>query len=374
MVLSNCQLLTFSKKSVRKEMTEILLEVKKMLQVAVLTGGGCAAGLDSFLEGFVKSLHRRDIRILGISNGWDGLLQNQPKLEILEWQTVEGLVRSGGTIIGTSRANPLQNEESLQQVLVSFEKMGPPEGLVAAGGDDTLTVALALSERGLKIIGVPKTMDLDLAGTGYSLGFWAYNEAVFQMLPRYIETLKAHRRVGVLELFGRHSGFTVVTAGIAGGACYLAIPEVEIDLDQVVTRVKVFYDRHHWALVVVGEAVVIEAADEGKIDEHGNELLFQRRTGEFLARAIEQLSGIETRFFQATHPFRGQPSAYDALIGFRLGLKAGEMVLAGDWGKMLSVQGDEICSVSLAAFRPRRRITKGSSWYDLVQRRNEGLI
>lgn len=340
-------------------------------KVAVLTGGGCAPGLDPFLEGFTKRATNAGFTVLGIEHGWEGLLSPGPKAYQLTLDNIEGVVRCGGTLIGTSRANPFQDEESEKLAIENLEKLGI-EGLVVAGGDDTLSVAEKLLQRGINVIGVPKTMDLDLSGTDYSMGFWAYNEAVFQMLPGFIETLRAHHRVGVLELFGRHSGFTVVVAGIAGGACYIAIPEIEIDLDELFARVSESYQRNQWALVVVGEAASIETEDQGKIDEYGNELLFQRRTGEFLARQIETATGIESRHFQATHPFRGRPCAFDALIGFRLGVKAAETIQSGEWGKMLSVRGDELVVVPISAFKPRRKITPSSWWYETTILRNQG--
>ena len=340
-------------------------------KVAVLTGGGCAPGLDPFLEGFIKRATNAGFTVFGIEHGWEGLLSPEPKVYPLMIENVEGVVRCGGTLIGTSRANPFQDKESGNLALANLAKLGV-EGLVVAGGDDTLNVAEKLLQRGINVIGVPKTMDLDLSGTDYSVGFWAYNEAVFQILPGFIETLKAHHRVGVLELFGRYSGFTVVVAGITGGACYIAIPEIEIDLDELFARVNESYRRNHWALVVVGEAASIETEDQGKIDEHGNELLFQRRTGEFLARQIEKATNIESRHFQATHPFRGRPCAFDAMIGFRLGVKAAEMVQSGEWGKMLSVRGDKLTTVAVSGFWPRRKITPGSWWYEIVILRNHG--
>lgn len=344
-------------------------------RVAVLTGGGCAPGLDPFLEIFTKAMISQGYEVHGVRNGWAGLVGERAETIQLGWQEVSGLVRSGGTMLGTSRENPLRDGAIARRVsdnLVELEV----EGLVVFGGDDTLTVASVLAELGpTKVIGVPKTMDLDLAGTDYSVGFWGYNEAVFrQAVPGFIETLKAHRRVGVLELFGRHSGFTVVAAGLAAGACFIAIPEQDLDLDLVKVRVEEFYCRNGWALVVVGEAVNIEAADKGKIDPHNNELLYQKRIGEFFAREIEALTGLETRAFQATHPYRGVPSAFDAIFGVRLGMVAADMVSAGIWNQLIAFKNDEFTPVDLKAFKPRRVITPNSWWWQAAQMRNNGLI
>ncbi len=349
--------------------------------VGVLTGGGCAPGLDPFLEGFVRRICPEGYEVKGIKYGWEGLLcggcefvRPNPEYVVLDQSNVSGLVRSGGTIIGTSRANPFakdfsaENEQALDQIM----NMNI-DGLVAAGGDDTLGVANKLHSYGIKIIGVPKTMDLDLNGTDYSVGFWAYNEAVFRnALPPFIDTLRAHHRVGVLEVFGRHSGFTAVVAGIAGGACYIGIPEIDVDIDAIAARIAETYQRERWALVVIGEGIKIEGSDVAKLDPHANELIFQKRVGEAIAKQIEEMTGIETRAFQATHPYRGVPSAYDAVFGFRIGVKAAEMVLRKNWGKMVASQGDHLVELPLSAYKPRRVIAPGSWWYEITQARNSG--
>ncbi len=345
--------------------------------IAVLTGGGCAPGLDPFIEAFTKLMIKLGYQVLGIKYGWEGLLGNKPNFVELTKSSVEGKVRSGGTMIGTSRDNPLQNDKSTDSVINNLNDMGVV-GLVAAGGDNTQSVSVILSRRGFNVISVPKTIDRDLSGTDYTIGFWSYCEAVFSnCLPGYIETLRAHKRVGVVEVFGRKSGFTAVAIGIAGNACYIAIPESVINIDCLLSRVKEFYDSNEWALVVVGEAVEVQgkgSKEEPTRDSFGEEVLFERGTGSKLAKLIQEKMDIEARSSQATHPFRGTLSVFDAFMGYRIGIKAAQMVSVDDWGMMVSVQNDELKSVPIELFEPRRVITTDSWWQELVTMRNMGLV
>lgn len=347
-------------------------------RIAILTGGGCASGLDSFLEAFCKWLwNNGSYDVLGIRYGWKGLLKDTPSYRRLTLKDVDGRVRGAETLLGTSRVNPAKTPELLKKAEDNLRLMNV-DGLVAAGGDDTLTVLEKFSESGIKVLGVPKTMDWDLSGTEDSVGFWSYCEAIFRYaVPGFIVTLKAHGRVGVLELFGRVSGFTVVVAGISGGACYLAIPEEKLDVQKMLHRVREFYFENDWALVAMGEAVEIGGHKLVEEDEHGHELLFQRQSGQELAKLIERETGYEAeaRVFQAVHPFRGIPSAHDAMLGYEMGKKAAQMVMDGNWNKMLSVKGlgKEIEVVELLAFKPRRVLTDGP-WLDLVHARNDGRI
>lgn len=347
-------------------------------RIAVLTGGGCASGLDPFLEAFVKGLLKcrdSEFEILGIRYGWDGLLGDEPVFKLLSLDEVEGLVRSAGTYLGTSRENPAETPEKLQKALENLGKM-QVEGLVTAGGDDTLAVAHEFHKKGVKVLGVPKTMDWDLSGTEDSVGFMSYCEAVFSTaVPGFINILKAHRRVGVLELFGRKSGFTTAMVGLTSGACFIALPEVKLNLAQMLERVREFYAKNDWAMVAMGEAVELEIGLIAEKDEYNNEFLFQKHAGESLVKLIKSGTGFDARSFQAIHPFRGMASAHDAMLGFRLGDMAAEMVRDNYWGVMLSVDNliDPIRLMPLSAFKPRRVMESGP-WLSLVERRNKGEI
>lgn len=334
---------------------------------AILTGGGCAPGLDPAIEGFVNALSP-EREVIGMQYGWKSVVEGNPEYVVLSDKTVRGWVRNSGTSIGTSRIKKI-TEDNIPTIRNSFQSMGI-DGLAAAGGDDTLGNALFLKEHGLPIIGIPKTMDLDLRNTDYSVGFWSYIESTLQNAKDYIETLKSHGRVGVIEVFGRYSGFTAVTLGITADACYIAIPEMEIDVTDLKDNVLRAYQDNRWALVVASEAISFreERIHKPGIDGHIN--LSGRETGKYLAKTIRKMTGLETKSTQMDHPYRGRLVAYDAFIGFRLGLKAADMVRQNQWGSMISIRGENLRAVPLESFQGTRRIEPGSFWYNLVIGRN----
>lgn len=353
------------------------MRIKKY--VAILTGGGDAVGLNAAIAAVTRVLCQMGYAVSGIIAGWKGLTCEGGADKIpLNRENVDGIVREGGTIIHTSREDPRKDQEKYDNVITNLKIYTPQREvypgyiLVAAGGDDTLGVATKLSQEGLPVIGIPKTMDLDLSGTDYEEGFWSYVDSVFRMNRNFITTCRSHRRVGVLEVFGRHSGFTAAAVGIALDADFIIIPEFELDLDQLAMRVKEAYAKRPYALVVVEEGLKIEAADTAKVDGFGNELLREKRIGDFIAREIEQLIGIETRANNASHPHRGDPGAYDAIAGFRLGLKAAELVQNKQWGMMAAFKGDEVIAVPIESHAPRRVVTLESDWGKLVIGRNTG--
>jgi 6-phosphofructokinase len=341
--------------------------------IAYLNGGGNAAGLDPCTESFTKMMNGNDWKVYGIKSGWNGLLAPKPRTMILTPQMVEGLVRSGGSLIRTSRDNPLKVEGGIGRVISNLGRL-EAEGLVAFGGDDTLTVLEELHKRGVKVLGIPKTMDLDLDGTDWTSGFWSYNIALDPAIRGFIEATKAHSRVGVFEVFGRYSGFTAVVAGIFSSACYIGIPEFEVDLDQLLRQVKKYHRQFGWAMVVVSEAVNIGKATKIKIDPHDNELLKERRNADALADIIQKQTKLESKGFQASHPFRGIPSIFDSWFGYNLGIKAAELVSSSQWGKMLSIEGQEIRTVLISSFKPRRIIKRNDIWHQACQLRNSGII
>lgn len=348
---------------------------EKKKAIGLLTGGGDAPGLNAAIVAFVRFLSSKkpELKIKGIRSGWGGLVSDAPSPNCIDLPAykLDELIFTAGTILLTSRINPLEKENMIENVKNYLKEF---EGLVAIGGDNTLSVALKLSQEGFPIIGVPKTMDLDLSGTEYSLGFQSYVEATTELLQGFVVTCKSHRRVGVCEVFGRHTGFTAVEIGLATDADFIIIPEMELDLDLLVQQIVTAFRRKEHALVIVSEGLKIETADQGKIDPFGNELLKEKRIGEFLARQIEQMTKIETRSFQASHPLRGIPFAYDAVMGLRFGQKAAEMVINDEWGKMVALLNNSIVSLPLHAFQPRRIINPSYWQWKFVQFRNQGII
>lgn len=348
------------------------------MRIGCLTGGGDAVGLNAAVAALVRGLSEDGVEIIGILGGWQGLTGTHPECTRLSPSDVMGIVSQGGTVLHTSRENPLKSEDKMQRVISNFATLGL-DGLVAMGGDDTLSVANELSVRGLKVIGVPKTMDLDLSGTQYSVGFWSYVESVVESLRGFISTCTSHRRIGVCEVFGRHSGFTAAAIGIATDADYIIVPEQELSLEKMVNTVKAGYTKKSTALVVLAEGIKLETGSKGKIDPHDNEMLSQKRIGEFVAKTIEEASGIEAKSFQAAHPFRGMPYAYDSVIGYRFGAAAADMVLLEKWGQMVAlVDGDaisgKIALLPISSFKPRRLMDADSYLYHMVASRNDCVI
>jgi 6-phosphofructokinase 1 len=248
------------------------------------------------------------------------------------------------------------------------------DGLVAAGGDDTLGNALFLKEHGFPVIGIPKTMDLDLKNTDYSVGFWSYVESARVSAIDYIETLKSHGRVGVIEVFGRDSGFTAAALGITADSCYIATPEIGININDLKNNVLNAYQANRWALVVVSEAISFDEDSEHEIGIDGHINLSDREAGKHLAKVIQDMTGFETKATQMDHPYRGRIIAYDAFIGFRLGLKAAEMVCNQHWGSMIGIDGEKLVAIPLESFLGTRKIESDSYWYDLVVGRNTGQV
>ncbi|MCX6808696.1 MAG: 6-phosphofructokinase [Candidatus Berkelbacteria bacterium] len=340
-------------------------------RIAVLTGGGCAPGLDPAIEGLVNSLSP-EYGVIGIVGGWKSIRDGAPVTMDLTDAVVRGWVRNSGTSIKTSRIKPL-NEKNLDQIASSYYSLGI-DGIVAAGGDDTLGNALFLKQAGFSVIGIPKTMDLDLKDTDYSVGFQSYVESCRQIVNDYIETLKSHSRVGVVEVFGRDSGFTAAELGIVTDACYIGIPEIDIDLQNLRQQVaSSFYDQG-WALVVVSEAVNLPGERDLKPGDDGHIELKEREAGKLIALMIHELTGLETKSTQLDHPFRGRIISYDAMAGFRLGLKAAEMVRQDQWGEMIAIHGEKMDAVPLENFQGTRRIDPDDYRYELVTGRNSGMF
>ena len=344
-----------------------------MKKILCLTGGGDAVGLNAAIAGLVRSSADNNIEVVGVIGGWQGLVTPNPETMLLNPSLVSGIVSKAGTLLHTSRENPLKSDGKMAIIAGNMKNYA---GLVAMGGDDTLSVACALSERGLNVFGVPKTMDLDLAGTDYSVGFWSYVDSVAQAVRCFTETCNSHRRIGVCEIFGRHSGFTTAAIGIASDADYIIIPEQELNTEVMANTVKHAYQSKGFAMVVVAEGINLDTGSKGQIDPHDNESLKQKRIGEFVASLIEGKTSIEARAFQASHPFRGDPSSYDVIAGYRLGLAAGSLVAKDVWGRLLVIKGDIISGTvdvaDMTSFKPRRLLNSG--WlYKAVKTRNQGF-
>lgn len=320
-----------------------------MRKIGVLTGGGDCPGLNAVIRAVVRASMQYDWDIIGIKNGWKGLIEGD--IILLTDYSVSGILPKGGTIIGTSRTNPFKNPEGYQKVEDNIKKFGL-DAIVAIGGDDTLSVALKLHQKGIPVVGVPKTIDNDLSGTDYTFGFDTAVSIVTEAIDRLHTTAESHHRVIVVEVMGRHAGWIATVSGIAGGADEILIPEVPFDIEEVCKNLRARYEHgKKFSIVVVaegakpkGDSMVITQNDEK--DEFGHVRL--GGIGHTLAREIENRLNVETRVTILGHVQRGgTPTAHDRLLATRFGVAAVELIKNNEYGKMVALRGDKIISVPL---------------------------
>ncbi len=320
-----------------------------MLKIGILTGGGDCPGLNSVIRAVVRKALLEGYEITGIKNGWKGLVENDTMP--LNLGAVSGILPKGGTILGTSRTNPYKKEGELQKARDNFKKIGL-DALVAIGGEDTLGVACKLLKDGLpNIVGVPKTIDNDLSATDYTFGFDTALNVAMECIDRLHTTAESHHRIIVAEVMGRHAGWIAIEAGIAGGADVILIPEIPIDLDEVCAVIKKRHERGKtFSIVVVAEGAQFKdgslVTQEQKLDAFGHVRL--GGIGESLGEQIEKRTGYETRVSVLGHIQRGgSPTAFDRVLGTRLGVKAVELIKNKKFGRMVALSGVKIIDVPL---------------------------
>jgi ATP-dependent phosphofructokinase / diphosphate-dependent phosphofructokinase len=331
------------------------------MKIGVLTGGGDCPGLNAVIRAVVRkgTFHYED-EFVGFMEGWRGLLED--KTMELDLATVGGILPRGGTILRTSRTNPAKREDGLQRCAETLKKHGC-EALIAIGGDDTLSVAKKLFDKGLKVVGVPKTIDNDLAGTDFTFGFDTAVDVATEAIDRVHTTAEAHNRVIVVEVMGRDSGWIATYSGIAGGADVILIPEVPFDIDQVAETIRQRHARgRYFSIVVAAEGAKFAGGNEtlpaAGLDEFGHARL--GGIGSVLAQEIEKRTGFESRSVVLGHIQRGgSPSAFDRVLATRYGLGAIDMVHRGEFGQMAALRGNKIISIPLAeAIASNRKVDK----------------
>ncbi len=318
------------------------------MRIGLLTGGGDCPGLNAV----IRSVTRRAIEtygwdVLGIKNGWGGLIKGD--VEPLSLYAVSGILHRGGTILGTARVNPTKDRESWAKVKHHLKKYSI-DALIAVGGEDTLSVALKLYEDGYKVVGVPKTIDNDIAGTDFTFGFNTAVSIVTEAIDRLHTTAESHHRIMVVEVMGRHSGWIAVHSGIAGGADAILIPEVPFEIDDLCAKLKKRHRNKDFSIVVAAEGARMKGGDlilqSDKKDPFGHVRL--GGIGRVVADAVEEKTGIETRLTVLGHTQRGgSPTAYDRILATRFGVRAVDAVKKGDFGKMVALRSEKIITVKL---------------------------
>lgn len=317
-------------------------------KVAILSGGGDCPGINSVIRAIVRKAIMENYEVIGIKNGWKGMIEKDTyKLDL---NAVSGILARGGTILGTSRTNPYKKKEDLAKVKENYKNLNI-DAMIVIGGEDTLGVADKLYKEGFKIVGVPKTIDNDLCGTDRTFGFDTAVNIATEAIDRIHTTAESHHRAMVIEVMGRNSGWIALEAGLAGGADTILIPEFPIDIDEVTALIKKRHQRgKSFSIIVVAEGARFkegqEVLQEEELDAFGHVRL--GGIGQILAKEIEKRTWFETRVTVLGHIQRGgTPTAYDRVLGTRYGVKAMELVFEGKFGRMVSLQGNEITSVSL---------------------------
>ena len=323
------------------------------MKIGILTGGGDCPGLNAVIRAVVRkgTFHYGD-EFVGFLEGWRGVLEDMTMK--VDLTSVGGILPRGGTILRTSRTNPGKHPDGFKRCVENLSKHGV-EALVAIGGDDTQRIATKLHEMGVKVVGVPKTIDNDLSCTDFCFGFDTAVNVATSAIDRVHTTAEAHNRVMVVEVMGRDSGWIAIYSGIAGGADVILIPERPFDIDEVSEIIKRRHQRgRYFSVVVMAEGAKLAMAPDGLSDaaetprdEFGHVRL--GGVGNELAREIEKRTGFETRTVVLGHIQRGgSPSAFDRVLATRYGIGAIDQVHKGDFGTMVALRGTEIVAVPLS--------------------------
>jgi ATP-dependent phosphofructokinase / diphosphate-dependent phosphofructokinase len=335
------------------------------VKFGVLTGGGDCPGLNAAIRAVVRRAANAGHESVGFLDGWKGLRDGRSRP--LSVADVEGILGRGGTILGSSRTNPFAKEEDASRVMGQL-KAQSIDALVAIGGDDTLSAARELHRRGGKVVGVPKTMDNDVAGTDWTFGFHSAVGVAVDALERLRDTANSHHRAIVLEVMGRHAGWVALATGLAGGADATLLPEEPYDERALLGHVRAAVQARGYALVVASEGIELgpRRGSQGGQDEFGHELLREREVGRELARRIQEETGVETRSAQIGHIQRGgAPELFDRILATRLGAYAVDLALQGRFGEVAVLRGPIVTGIPLDdAVGTAKTVTQ--DWLDLL--------
>jgi 6-phosphofructokinase 1 len=320
------------------------------MRLGVLTGGGDCPGLNAVIRAVVRrGVLAHGMEFLGFQDGWLGALEDatQP----LGVPETTGILHRGGTILGSSGVNPYRFEDGPTKVLATVERHGL-DGLVVIGGEGTLKSAVGLAAEGLRIVGVPKTIDNDLGGTDVTVGFHTAVQVATDAVDRLHSTAESHDRVMLVEVMGRHSGWIAVYAGMAGGADAILIPEQPFDIDEICDHLRHRHaSRSSFSIVVVAEGALPAEGTlvlpEPPLDENG----YPRLGGlaNHLAPEIEKRTGFQTRVTILGHVQRGgSPVSFDRVLATRFGIAAADLAAAGGWGRMVARRAQDVRDVPIA--------------------------
>jgi len=319
------------------------------MRIGILTGGGDCPGLNAVIRAVVRKSVTHGDEVVGFRDGWRGVLEADTVP--MDLRAVRGILPRGGTVLGTSRTNPYAVEGGADRVMTTLERLGI-DALIPIGGEDTLGVATKLAEAGVRVVGVPKTIDNDLDATDYTFGFDTALGVATEAIDRLHTTGDSHHRTLVVEVMGRHAGWIALHAGMAGGATVVLIPEQPFDVDAVVAHCQHRFDSGYSPILVVSEGAIPKNGHMvlagGEKDAFGHVRL--GGIGTALASLIEERTGREARAVVLGHVQRGgTPSPFDRVLATRFGLAAVDAVHDGESGVMVALRGTDIVRVPLSA-------------------------
>lgn len=342
------------------------------LRLGVLTGGGDCPGLNALIRGLVKrGIHEFGHEFIGIENGYMGLIE--PELtRPLTVEDTRGILPKGGTILGTSnKANPFQYavrengawvEKDFSDVVLRRAEELKLDGLIAIGGDGTLTIGHQLTEKGLKVVGCPKTIDNDLSGTDQTFGFDTARGICTEAIDRLHSTAEAHDRVMVVEIMGRHAGFLTLDSGIAGGADVILIPEIPYRVESIVEKIRRRAIRKRsFSIIAIAEGAypaggTVAVAEKAE-DIPGRGVVRLGGAGKVCADLLARHIEAEIRVTVLGHLQRGgTPSAADRVLATLYGCKVLDLVRDGQWDHMVALRNGRIVTVPLSESRKERRV------------------
>jgi 6-phosphofructokinase 1 len=317
------------------------------MKLGILTSGGDCPGLNAAIRAVVRTATDKfGYECVGIRNGWEGLATGE--IIPLPPRSVSGILHRGGTILGTARFNPLKDKETTARVLENIS-LHCIDAIMVIGGDGTLSAAHEMAQIGVKVIGIPKTIDNDIAATDVTFGYHTAVQTVTDAIDNLHATAESHHRVMVIETMGRKNGWIAVMAGMAGGADMILIPEKPFTWKELCTQLKARHKKKKFSIIVVAEGAMPaggEAVDIGEFDSFGRPRL--GGIGYVVANKIEDMTGIETRVTVLGHVQRGgTPVAEDRLLATQFGVHAVEAAAEGKWDHFIALQGTKFVPVPI---------------------------
>ncbi len=318
-------------------------------KIGVLTGGGDSPAINAATRAIVIKAAQYGCKVIGIKNGWEGMIKGN--VMELDRETVSGTLAEGGTILGTSRTNPFKIENGVEKVKENIKKF-ELDAIITIGGDDTNGVITRLTQYGIKGVGIPQTIDNDIAHTDYSIGYDSALEVVTDCIDKLHTTASSHHRIMIVEVMGRDSGCLALNGGVAGGADIILIPEIPFNYDEIVNTIEKRRERgKDFSIIVVAEGAKPAEIEEQvtsscEVDSFGHVRL--GGVSNLIAKEIERRTGYSTRVTILGHLQRGgKPSALDRIVATRFGVKAVELIHDSKFGEMVVMENGVVTSIPL---------------------------